>query len=112
MEHDSLQQIPECHVVILGKTFEDFEDPLFHPDAGLDAFYREFGTANHGTNVPKYQLKTQWHRYVQPSMVHPRRFGIAGRICCTMICQRCGMANGRAGFCLLVVLTLTAALPA
>ncbi len=38
MKHDSLEQISERHIFELGDGFEDFEQPFFEANAGLDAF--------------------------------------------------------------------------
>src|SRR5258707_97925 len=38
MQHDSLNQIAEREVFQFGNRFQDFQDPLFHSDAGLYPF--------------------------------------------------------------------------
>lgn len=37
VQDDALQQVAEGHLVILGKPFQDFHDPLFQAHARLDA---------------------------------------------------------------------------
>src|SRR5215472_11726826 len=51
MQHDAFEHVPQGHVVVLGKGFQDFENALFHAHAGLDAFHQKFGIAH---MVPMY----------------------------------------------------------
>ena len=37
VQHDSLEQVAEAHVVVLGQAFQDLEDALLDAHAGLDA---------------------------------------------------------------------------
>jgi hypothetical protein len=53
VEDDAFQQVSERQILELGERFQDLEDPLLHPHAGLDAVDRFDGHS--GTSVPKYQ---------------------------------------------------------
>src|SRR5215472_7510772 len=59
VQHDAFEDVAKGHVVILGEAFQDFEDALFHADAGLDAFDKEFRIGHAGTNVPGYTRRFQ-----------------------------------------------------
>jgi L-glyceraldehyde 3-phosphate reductase len=39
MEHDSLQQVTQCHVLKFGDGLQHLDQPFFHPDAGLNPLY-------------------------------------------------------------------------
>jgi hypothetical protein len=48
VKHDSLEQIAERHVVILAESFQDFQYPFFHANAGLHALDHELFFFRHG----------------------------------------------------------------
>ena len=60
MQHDSLQQIAESHVVVLGKSLQDLEQALLHAHPGLHPLHQQFRLVNHWyqcTTVPRHK---QW----------------------------------------------------
>jgi len=59
MEHDTFQKIAEGHIVVLGKSFQDFEQAFFHPDAGLDTFYQQFLIIDHVYQCTRISWYTQ-----------------------------------------------------
>jgi len=58
MQHDSFQQIAKRHVFVFSEGFQDFKQPLFHTDAGLDALNNEVLFASHRMIVPWYICTT------------------------------------------------------
>ncbi len=38
VQHDALQQIAQRNVVVIRQRLQDFNNPLFHADAGLNTF--------------------------------------------------------------------------
>jgi hypothetical protein len=59
MKHNSIQQISERHVVILGERFEYLQQPLLDTDAGLDSLDREDLIVHvyQDTMVPSYRKR-------------------------------------------------------
>jgi hypothetical protein len=51
VEHNPLQKIAQRHIVILGQSFKDFNEPLFHADSGLNTLDNEFSVLDHGASV-------------------------------------------------------------
>src|ERR1700692_350638 len=50
VQHDALEQIAECHVLVFGERLEHFQDAALHAHAGLDAFYFDLpGRSAHGS---------------------------------------------------------------
>src|ERR1700728_1681614 len=47
VEDDAFEEVAKGHVVIFSEGFEDFENPLFHTDAGLDPLDEKFGVVGH-----------------------------------------------------------------
>ena len=54
VQNDAFEQVTQGHVVILGESLKNFEEPFFHADAGLDALDEKLWFGSHGTNVPWY----------------------------------------------------------
>src|ERR1700746_2844590 len=53
VKHDSFEQISEGHIFELGDSLEDFEQPFFETNAGLNAFDFDVGHWYICTNVER-----------------------------------------------------------
>lgn len=56
----AFEEIAESEIVILGECLEDFEEALFHADAGLDALNRVASVRGHRSShmLPMYHGNT------------------------------------------------------
>ena len=57
MEHNPFQQITQSHVFQFGNRLQHLQQPLFHPDAGLNPFHLSVPFVSvMCTNVPRYTV--------------------------------------------------------
>src|ERR1700686_1614931 len=47
VQHDAFQNVAQRHVVVLGKSFQNFQDSFFDPHSGLHALDEKLGIACH-----------------------------------------------------------------